>query len=299
MSLPKTPRAWASRLTTMLNTVIGPDRFPVSVSEIALEYTAQVYPGDRIIRVDGADLPGFDGALLPVPGKKAWGIIYNSGISSRGQINFTLAHEFGHYLLHRLAHPQGIQCVAGDIAGGSDVVREIEREADLFAADLLMPFDDLRRQLAPVVAADIEMLSALADRYRVSLLAAILRWLSYTERRAVLVVAREGFILWSRASEPALKTGAFFRTSKRPIEVPEASLVARQDMLEDNRSGVQHRPGVWFYEPVKEMTVFSDQYDFAISLLLLGDAPEWRRESDDDGDAVAVPVDVRFSSHPR
>ena len=61
-------------------------------------------------------------------------------------------------------------------------------------------------------------------RYRVSLIAAVLRWLEYTNRRAVLVVSREGFILWARSSEPALKSGAFFRTSAGPIEIPAGSL---------------------------------------------------------------------------
>ena len=297
MSLPKTPRGWASRLTTMLNTVLGPERFPVSVADIARQYTTQVYSSDPIIRVDGANLPGFDGALLPAPNKKGWGIIYNNALSSPGRINFTLAHEFGHYLLHRLQHPEGIQCAQDDIAGDSEVIQEIEREADQFAAALLMPFDDFRKQLSPRTAADLEMLSACADRYRVSLLATILRWLDYTERRAVLVVSREGFIWWSRASEAAFKTGAFFRTFRNTIQIPERSLVAQQDMLADNRSGVQHRPGVWFDESVKEMTVFSDQYDFAISLLLLGDAPDCRQNIDHDTDRVAIPVDMKFRAH--
>lgn len=50
-----------------------------------------------------------------------------------------------------------------------------------------------------------------------SLIAAVLRWLSYTEKLAVLVVSRDGFILWARSTTAALKTGAFFRTSAGPI----------------------------------------------------------------------------------
>jgi hypothetical protein len=42
-------------------------------------------------------------------------------------------------------------------------------------------------------------------------------------------------------------------------------------------------PGVWLREPVREMTVFADQYDFAISLLLLEDhfQPVWHAEPAD------------------
>jgi hypothetical protein len=115
------------------------------------------------------------------------------------------------------------------------------------------------------------MISHCADRYRVSLIAAILRWLNYTERRAILVVSRDGFILWSRASEAAAKTGAVFRTSGNPIEIPPQSHAAIQDGLIDGREGIQHPAGVWFREDVREMTIFSEQYDFTISLLLLED----------------------------
>jgi hypothetical protein len=38
------------------------------------------------------------------------GIIYNHAITSKGRINFTLAHEFGHYLIHRALYPNGFQC---------------------------------------------------------------------------------------------------------------------------------------------------------------------------------------------
>src|SRR3546814_15330429 len=85
-----------------------------------------------------------------------------------------------------------------------------------------MPLDDFRRQIDAKVRVDLDMISHCADRYRVSLIAAVLRWLSYTQKRAVLVVSRDGFILWARSSTPALKTGAFFRTSTGPLAIPSA-----------------------------------------------------------------------------
>lgn len=125
------------------------------------------------------------------------------------------------------------------------------------------------QQIAEGDKVDLDMISHCADRYRVSLIAAVLRWLQYTSRRAVLVVSRDGFILWSRASGPALRTGAFFRTSGAPVAIPAASLASRQDMIVDGRAGVQLPAGVWFPEPVREMTIFAEQYDFAVTLLLL------------------------------
>ena len=268
-----TPQRWAIEITRLLNAVFGPDRFPIDIPMVAKEFTAQRFPDDPIISVAGDNLPNFDGALFRAPaGRKGWGIIYNNAISSRGRINFTMAHEFGHFLLHRLAHPNGIRCGEQDVVRWDSAYGQIEHQANVFAANFLMPLDDFRRQIDAKVKVDLDMISHCADRYRVSLIATVLRWLSYTEKRAVLVVSRDGFILWARSSTPALKTGAFFRTSAGPIEIPTASLPVKQDLLVDGRASVDHVDGVWFREPVREMTVFAEHYDFAISLLLLEDA---------------------------
>jgi hypothetical protein len=264
------PERWAIEITKVLNLVLGPEHFPIDVISVAREYSAQRFPGDAVTMVQGANLPGFDGALFPAPaGKTGWGIVYNNALASRGRINFTLAHEFGHYLLHRVAYPNGIRCGEQDVVRWDSAYGQIEHQANRFASSLLMPLDDFRRQISDGAKVDLDLISHCADRYRVSLIAAILRWLTYTTRRAVLVVSRDDFMLWSRPSDAALKTGAFFRTSGSPVEIPIASLAATRDQLVDGRTGVLHRPGVWFPEEVREMTIFSEQYDFTITLLLL------------------------------
>jgi hypothetical protein len=264
------PERWAIDISLVLNAVLGKDRFPVDVALVAREYSAQRYPDDPVSLVVGRSLPGFDGALYRAPvGKKGWGIFYNSAIASEGRVNFTLGHEFGHYLIHRLAYPEGIRCGEQDVVRWDSEYGQIEHQANVFSAGLLMPLDDFRRQIPERDKIDLDMISHCADRYRVSLIAAVLRWLQYTVRRAVLVVSRDGYILWSRASTAALKTGAFFRTSGPPIAIPSGSLASRQDMVVDGRAGVELPAGVWFPEAVHEMTIFAEQYDFAVTLLLL------------------------------
>jgi len=250
--------------------VFGPVHFPVKVIELAREYSAQRFAGDAITVVKGEILPDFDGALFRAPaGKSGWGIFYNTAITSPGRINFTLAHEFGHYLLHRAAYPDGSRCNSQDVVRWDSDYGQVESQANRFAGNLLMPYDDFRRQIPADETIDMDRISHCADRYRVSLIAALLRWLSYTNRRAVLVVSRDGYILWARSSDAALKSRAFFRTSRGPIAIPETSLAATQSLLVDARTGVQHAPGVWFPEEVREFTIFSEQYDFVITLLLL------------------------------
>jgi hypothetical protein len=285
MSDSVSPVRWAIDLSVVLNAALGPDRFPIDVPAVARDYSHQRYPEDPITLVRGDALPGFDGALFKAPaGKKGWGIFYNNDIASKGRINFTLAHEFGHYLLHRVAYPSGIKCGEQDVVRWDSAYGQIEHQANLFAANLLMPLDDYRRQIDAKAKADLDMIGACAERYNVSLIAAVLRWLEYTSRRAVLVVSRDGFILWSRSSERALKTGAFFRTSRGPIELPSESLACRQDILIDGRAGIQLNAGVWFNEPVREMTIFAEQYDFTVSLLLLENETRVFQDADSEID---------------
>jgi hypothetical protein len=286
MTRTPSPERWAFEITHLLNAVFGADRFPIDIPAVAREYTAQRFPDDPIISVQGDNLPGFDGALFKAPtGRKGWGIIYNSGISSKGRINFTLAHEFGHFLLHRSAYPNGFRCGEQDVVRWDSEYGQVEHQANVFAANFLMPLDDFRRQIPERDKVDLDMIAHCSDRYRVSLIAATLRWLSYTQRRAILVVSRDGFILWARSSPSALKTGAFFRTSAGPIEIPATSLPVKQDLLIEGRATIDHGAGVWFREPVREMTVFAEQYDFAISLLMLDDAQPFASfENEDEPD---------------
>jgi len=59
----KKPMAEANRISSMLNTVLGADRFPVKVDELALEYSRQCFADSPIDMVRGEALDGFDGLL--------------------------------------------------------------------------------------------------------------------------------------------------------------------------------------------------------------------------------------------
>jgi Zn-dependent peptidase ImmA (M78 family) len=202
---------------------------------------------------------------------RRWGIAYHQG-QSDGRRNFTLGHEFGHYLLHRHlieTDPNfdgGIYCDEESILrrGG----RGIEKEADEFANALLMPLHDFRRQLPPTERADFERLSALAKRYGVSLTAAILRWLEYTDTRAMMVVSNDGFALWARSSDKAFRSRRYIRTKKTVYELPVSAAAARKDYTEATKSGFEQPVGAWgFPERLVEMCIRADKYDQEITLL--------------------------------
>ncbi len=281
-----TPEKWAIRISRILNEVLGKERYPVDVAKIAADVSKEFFPDEPITRIKGGKLNRFEGALVRAPRpRKGWGILYNTNIESTGRINFTLGHEFGHYLLHRVDYPKGFKCSSEDMVRWDSQYRQVEQEANVFASFLLMPLDDFRRQISPSAMPDLDELGGCADRYDVSLTAATLKWLSYTQRRAVLVVSRDGFILWAWSSKAAWRSGAFFRTANAPPRpIPEASIAARGPTGGNAIATMQFEEGVWFdREPCTEVALFSDRFDLTISLLQLGPAPVWKEAAETTG----------------
>lgn len=92
-----------------------------------------------------------------------WRIGYNAYHNIVRQ-RFTVAHEIAHYVLHR---SQQARFDDTTFARRSTTRDAMEREADEFAAALLMPADLVKQ----AVAANIKSLNELASKFRVSSLA--------------------------------------------------------------------------------------------------------------------------------
>ena len=301
MTAVKKPQAAANQISSMLNAVLGVDRFPVKVDELALEYSRQCFADSPIDKVVGEDMDDFEGMLAANKARSKWLIVYNSAVRSEGRKRFTVAHEFAHYLMHR--HQQDrFECGTDDIETGDNNGRDIEAEADVFASTLLMPLDDFRRQVdgQPV---SFDLLGHCADRYGVSLTAAALRWTEIAPKRVVLVASRDDHMLWAKSNDAAFKSGAYFATRRNTIELPRQALAHSDNgwSAGDQQTGrAQH----WFPHepasmPVTEMTRVAGQYDYTLTLLSLPDA-EWQRPRHDDEEAEEDSFDrfVRNGQYP-
>ncbi|KZC24014.1 toxin [Rhodanobacter thiooxydans] len=268
-----TPSRAAYRLTHVLNAYAaahGTPRFPVDVDILALEAANVFGWSDPIVELRPAPIRHFEGALFPDEARQRWSLFYNPTITSPGRIRFTKGHELGHYLLHRLERAS-FECTEQDMLSWSDDIRDIEAQADLFASTLLMPLDDFRAQVTQPV--DFDVLSHCANRYGTSLTATTLRWLDATEESAVLVVSRDGYMCWAHSSKRAMSAGAFFRTRASVLAVPDGSLAADARVAYD-RYGTQLPARTWFAhadvgEPLRELKLSADQYDWVMSLLIL------------------------------
>jgi Zn-dependent peptidase ImmA (M78 family) len=269
-----TPSKAASKLTHILNafaTASGEARFPIDVPNLAAGAADLFKWPDPITEVQSAPIPGFEGALVAADDRSEWMLLYNDSIASLGRIRFTQAHELGHYVLHR-ADQDRFQCTEDDMVQWVNG-RNIEAEADSFAAQVLMPLDDFRAYVG-TQGVDLDLLSASADRYGVSLTAAAHRWIEHTEESAVLVISRDGYVDYARSSKRAASRGAFVRTKSRPpVALRVGSLAESPDVAHDRR-GVTVDSRAWFPAsdeefPIREMKITSDRYSSVMTLLVL------------------------------
>ncbi|TKR30269.1 ImmA/IrrE family metallo-endopeptidase [Luteimonas gilva] len=268
-----TPSKAAYKFTHVLDLfsqVHGTARFPIDIVALAMDAANQFGWKDPITQVEAANIQKFEGALFANDERSKWCLLYNSAMKSPGRIRFTQAHELGHYVLHRQQR-NAFNCAEDDVVNREAHEATIEAQADSFAATLLMPLNDFRSQMND--AENFEGLGACAERYGVSLTAATLRWLKNTDRQAVLVVHRDGYMRWAYSSNAAARNGAFFRSRQQLVEVPSQSLAANELVLTE-RTGVEVSARTWFpHAPenlaLREMKLTATDYDTTMTLLVL------------------------------
>ena len=160
-----------------------------------------------------------------------------------------------------------------------------------------MPLDDFREQIR-CQAITMALMRHLSDRYEVSITAAILKWLGITDKRAMIVVSKDGFIDWAWGSKRLFKSGIYYRARQETVPLPELSLAARRDPSIDAEIGFVHPKGVWVgNEVVNEMTVFAGKSDLAITLLLYPNDANYLRLMPDCDEEDTLDTYDQFQRH--
>lgn len=280
---PTTPSAWGIQLSKLW--LECGQSFPVNVKEIALEVTKTKFP-DPITIVKGHGISGVDG-MLSKRSKGDWCISYDETVIVPGRTNFTLGHEFGHYLLHRQSK-DNFQCGQVDMLDyDSPASRRREAEANKFASYLLMPIADFRTQTQGQTIT-LDLLGHCADRYQVSFTAAALKWLEFTEDAALLVVARDDFICWSYPSKRARALGAYLPPG---TPVPQLSLnhLVESTSLDIRNQSRRVPPGIWHSKmEADESVILSDRFEMAIFLVRFPTSGLTEHEEENERDAFEV-----------
>jgi Zn-dependent peptidase ImmA (M78 family) len=154
----------AEMLLARFAAAFGPpgDDHPVPVDAVATDMLGLLVQESDDIEVSG----------LLVPGTRYVFLNAREARESEGRRRFTLAHEIGHWVCQcdegRIPSPAPIMCRQADLAAGADAA--LEREANNFAASLLMPEGRVRRAaargLSPGKAAERMGVSDIAMEWR-------------------------------------------------------------------------------------------------------------------------------------
>lgn len=125
-------------------------------------------------------------------------ILVNSDIKSNGQKRFVIAHELGHWLMH--PNIPLFNCDHTKFKYWNKEINLLEKEANWFASDFLMPKDIFHKQC--VINQDSSsILSELADHFRTSLTATAIRFADHGIDPIRLAYCSNGTVRWTYASK--------------------------------------------------------------------------------------------------
>jgi Zn-dependent peptidase ImmA (M78 family) len=192
---------------------------PVPVREIATAID--------IYEIREEPLSGLEGGLI-VADDKSEGAILVHRDRPETRKRYTIAHEIGHYVnpWHKSDSPEGFRCRARDMAierhAPNDRAVRMEVEANQFAAELLMPRQEVGKFLRGKAGADIDHIIGMADRFRVSREAAARRYVAHVGEPVAVVFSKDGQIRYIKTNEDFPRLSVW-----NGDQLPGASLSAR------------------------------------------------------------------------
>jgi len=220
------------------------------------------------------EVQGFDGGLVRAKGTPFGAIIVRNSIREPGRKNFTVAHEIGHFVLP--GHDAGgAVCGSSDIGNWADASRQLEREADEFAAELLLPSDYAKPKFSSE-SPSLEVIQAVANETNVSLSAAAWRYCDLVSERCAVVWSKNGKVSWYKPSREFgfyLKRGweiskgtqawecfSGTRTHSAPEPVA-ADLWLNERVVRENSVIWEHSIGLPLYESVLSLLWIKDRIE--------------------------------------
>ncbi len=217
---------------------------------------------------------GCEGALVRNPHDPAdWGIFYNPAARLERQ-RFTVAHELGHFVLHR-ERVTDFRCASNSVFSASEALAQMEREANVFASNLLMP-GDLFAQAIRSAPINLHYMSELAARFEVSFEALCIRFIEFTDQRAILVCWDNGYLDYECRSSKARLTRAKIVRTGEPHEPPPGTIASAAD-IDQEWQGIEMPASLWCPNEAPHMKLREFKHTYrdrerVLSLLILESA---------------------------
>lgn len=168
-----------------------PEDGVVDIEKLAELLGAEIVYGD----LDGAK------ARVVRVGSRAR-IIISKRIVGVGAIRFCIAHEIGHLLLDHYAQGDALgrafkrQLTCEPLSAGGS---EIERDACVFATELLMP-SRLAAPMCQIAPVSFDPVRAISAAFGTSMQASTMRYVELTRERCAVVYMHRGRVMWAKKS---------------------------------------------------------------------------------------------------
>lgn len=117
----------------------------------------------------------------------------SSAIKDKGQKNFVIAHEIGHFINERNKNLTG--CTSEDLAGLNSK-KEFERDANVFAAELLMRDEWVWKFTAKRIPG-AKLISDMSEYFTTSLLSAAIRYAEIGKHPTAVILSKDKKVVWS------------------------------------------------------------------------------------------------------
>lgn len=228
---------------------------------------------------------GASGMLLRAG--EQFGICYPTHVASEGFVRFSVAHEIGHYwlpghadaVLHGGIHRSHAGCQSTD---------KYEREADDFAAALLMPAAPFRAAMGKA-GEGLGAIEALAATCRTSLEATAIRFVELSDDPVAVICSKGAHVEYAKMSyrlRDFPKIEWIRKGARLPLDTATAAFNADPKRVE---SGARDKDGSslqdWLEAPyqqeIVEEVVGLGKYGKTLTVLTGMEAPEWLDEEED------------------
>lgn len=272
----------------------GPEFATLEAERLVQEHAFDALPIDPRVLAEKAGIPVFEKPANPgvsgilIRSGNSFAIAYATHIPNEGFRGFSIAHELGHYFLpghvdHILASDGTHESRAGFTARDNH-----EREADLFAAGLLMP----RKLFVPALRHAGEGLAAieeLAGTCVTSLSSTAIRFAEFVDAPVAIVLSKQEQIeyccmssqfkalrvTWPKRGDPVPRNTSTYRFNGDPGRILQAERTDGRSRLDD---WFNNAPDVGVYEEV----IGLGRYARTLTVLTVQDLPDDEEVEDDD-----------------
>ncbi len=186
-----------------------------------------------------------DGMLVRVKGTAKGIIAVKSSMREASRKLFTVAHELGHLLLP--GHDDYGICSPGAIETWAKDLKTREREANVFAAELLMPLTLVKRMVG-TMPPSFDAIERVAGAFQTSLTSSGYRLAETTQHAVAVVWSQGGRVRWAKRSVefmqwPRVRDAVDARTFAADLflgkEVPEGLHPVPADAWLDEFAGTE------------------------------------------------------------